>query len=139
MTTRVPPNAFVTAITVSVMFLTKPVLDMIAGGCLTDGTTAAQNEAERQERLRHMRRPKVRAMLCSGRPKMRASLYPRTQAPGTRKSFQLAVPTAQASSRRHGLARKAGRIGKQTVLGLLWLAVAVARIPEDRQRYQRLK
>jgi len=52
MTTRVPPNASVTASTETVMFLTKTVLDMIAGGCPTDGTTPAQIEAERAERQR---------------------------------------------------------------------------------------
>jgi len=52
MTTRVPPNASVTASTETVMFMTKTVLDMIAGGCPTDGTTPAQIEAERQERQR---------------------------------------------------------------------------------------
>ncbi|MCY1215429.1 hypothetical protein D3C85_748810 [compost metagenome] len=49
-TTRVPPNASVTASTETVMFMTKMVLDMIAGGCPTDGVTPAQIEAERKER-----------------------------------------------------------------------------------------
>ncbi|KQX93887.1 hypothetical protein [Variovorax sp. Root473] len=52
MTTKVPPNTSVTASTETVMFMTKTVLDMIAGGCPTDGTTPAQIEAERQERQR---------------------------------------------------------------------------------------
>ncbi|WP_447787696.1 hypothetical protein [Variovorax boronicumulans] len=52
MATRVPPNASVTASTETVMFMTKTVLDMIAGDCPTDGTTPAQIEAERQERQR---------------------------------------------------------------------------------------
>lgn len=52
LTTRVPPNASVTASTETVMFLTKTVLNMIAGGCQTDGTTPAEIEAERQERQR---------------------------------------------------------------------------------------
>ncbi|MDP9877646.1 hypothetical protein J2W25_001952 [Variovorax boronicumulans] len=52
MTTRVPPNASITASQETVMFLTKTVLEMIAGGCPTDGTTPAQIEAERQERQR---------------------------------------------------------------------------------------
>ncbi|WP_447774997.1 hypothetical protein [Variovorax boronicumulans] len=52
MTTKVPPNASVTASTETVMFMTKTVLDMIAGGCPTDSSTPAQIEAERQERQR---------------------------------------------------------------------------------------
>ncbi|MDP9882390.1 hypothetical protein J2W25_006730 [Variovorax boronicumulans] len=52
MTTRVPSNASVTASTETVMFMTKTVLDMIAGGCPTDSSTPAQIEAERQERQR---------------------------------------------------------------------------------------
>ncbi|MDA7415728.1 hypothetical protein PGB34_05070 [Xenophilus arseniciresistens] len=50
MGTRIPSNASVTASTETVMFMTGTVLDMIAGGCPTDGTTPAQIEAERKER-----------------------------------------------------------------------------------------
>ena len=49
-TTRIPPNASITASQETVMFMTKTVLDMIAGGCPTDGATPAQIRAERQER-----------------------------------------------------------------------------------------
>lgn len=52
MTTRVPLNASVTASTETVMFMTKTVLGMIAGGCPTDGAAPMQIEAERQERQR---------------------------------------------------------------------------------------
>jgi hypothetical protein len=38
-TTRIPPNASITASQETVMFMTKTVLDMIAGGCPTDGAT----------------------------------------------------------------------------------------------------
>lgn len=49
-TTRIPSNASITASQETVMFMTKTVLDMIVGGCPTDGATPAQIRAERQER-----------------------------------------------------------------------------------------
>jgi len=49
--TKVPPNASITAANETVMFMTKAVLDMIAAKCPTEpGVTAAQIEAERQQR-----------------------------------------------------------------------------------------
>ena len=48
--TPAPSNASITASQETVMFMTKTVLDMIAGGCPTDGATPAQIRAERQER-----------------------------------------------------------------------------------------
>ncbi|MBB4225718.1 tetratricopeptide repeat protein [Variovorax guangxiensis] len=49
--TKIPPNASITASNETVMFMTKAVLDMIAAKCPTEpGVTAAQIEAERQQR-----------------------------------------------------------------------------------------
>lgn len=49
--TKIPPNASITAANETVMFMTKAVLDMIAAKCPTEpGVTAAQIEAERQQR-----------------------------------------------------------------------------------------
>lgn len=49
--TKVPPNASITASTETVMFMLKTTLDMIAASCPTEpGVTAAQIEAERKLR-----------------------------------------------------------------------------------------
>lgn len=49
--TKVPPNASITASTETVMFMTKTVLDMIASSCPTEpGVTPAQVAEERQLR-----------------------------------------------------------------------------------------
>ncbi|MET3465050.1 hypothetical protein [Variovorax atrisoli] len=44
-TTRVPANASITASTETVMFMTKTALEMIAGGCRTDGTESDYRKA----------------------------------------------------------------------------------------------